>query len=40
MLAGRDDEGRRIAGVQLEDDRSELDGLGSGAEEHDDRAHG
>ena len=40
VLPGRDDEGRHIAGVQLGDHRSELDGLGSGAEEHADRAHG
>ena len=40
VLPGRDDEGRHIARVQLGNHRSELDGLGSGAEEHADRAHG
>ena len=40
VLPGRDDECRHIPGVQLGDHRGELDGLGSGAEEHADRAHG
>ena len=40
VLPGRDHQHRHLAGAELGDDRGELDGLGSGAEEHADRALG